>query len=182
MHVRVLDLDRSPLPDRHIGEIALKCSYMLTEYHRRPDATEEAFHEGWYLTGDMGYMADSEVFVLGRKKDLIIVGGKNVYPRDLEMLIGKVDGIHPGRVVAFGVPNPQAGTEDVAVIAEIDDFDMPDKDKSLIKANIRRKVGAGSDVAVSYVELVPRGWLIKTSSGKVSRSANRLRFLEDRGL
>ncbi|MBN1122972.1 MAG: AMP-binding protein [Anaerolineae bacterium] len=182
MNVRVLDPDRNPLPERRIGEIALNCSYMLTEYHRRPDATEEAFHEGWYLTGDMGYVADGEVFVLGRKKDLIIVGGKNVYPRDIEMLVSKVDGIHPGRVVAFGAPNVGAGTEDVAVIAEIDDFDMPDEEKSLLKANVRRKVAAGSDVAVRYVELVPRGWLVKTSSGKVSRSANRLKFLDEKGL
>jgi acyl-CoA synthetase (AMP-forming)/AMP-acid ligase II len=148
---------------------------MLTEYHRRPDATEAAFHEGWYLTGDMGYVADGEVFVLGRKKDLIIVGGRNVYPRDLEMIVSAVEGVHPGRVVAFGVPNPRRGTEDVAIIAE---SDADDEQKTAISAAIRRAVAAGSDVAVRYVDLVPRGWLVKTSSGKVSRSANREKFFE----
>jgi acyl-CoA synthetase (AMP-forming)/AMP-acid ligase II len=175
MAVRVLDEHKNDLPDRAVGEIAIQSSYMLTGYHRRPDATAAAFHEGWYLTGDIGYVAEGEVYVLGRKKDLIIVGGRNVYPHDLEMLVNTVEGVHPGRVAIFGVPNPERGTEEVAVIAEIDDLNG---DHRKIAADIRRVVAAGSDVAVRYVELVPRGWLIKTSSGKVSRSANREKYLE----
>ena len=93
------------LPERQVGEIALLSDCMLTGYYHRPDATAKAFHDGWYLTGDLGYMADGEVYVTGRKKDLIIVGGKNIYPQDLEALAGEVEGVHPGRVVAFGVFN-----------------------------------------------------------------------------
>jgi len=62
---------------------------MLSEYYQRPDATAKVFHNGWYLTGDLGYMAKGEVYVTGRKKDLIIVGGKNIYPQDLESLAGE---------------------------------------------------------------------------------------------
>ncbi len=59
---------------------------MLTEYYHRPKATQDAFLEGWYLTGDYGYMLDGEVYITGRKKDLIIVGGKNIYPQDIERI------------------------------------------------------------------------------------------------
>ncbi len=174
MEVRILDENRQPLPDRAVGEIAIRSSHLLVEYYRRPDATAQAFHEGWYLTGDMGYMADGEVYVMGRKKDLIIVGGKNIYPRDLETLVSTVEGVHPGRVVAFGIPSLERGTEDVAIVAE---SDVEDGRKSELAANIRRAIAAGTDVMVRHVEIVPRGWLIKTSSGKVALSANREKFL-----
>jgi acyl-CoA synthetase (AMP-forming)/AMP-acid ligase II len=98
--VRVVDPQGRDLPERHIGEIALQSSCMLTGYYRRPDLTEQAFLDGWYLTGDLGYLAGGELYITGRKKDLIIVGGKNVYPQDLERLAGEVPGVHPGRVVA----------------------------------------------------------------------------------
>jgi acyl-CoA synthetase (AMP-forming)/AMP-acid ligase II len=180
MEVQVFDKQRQPLPERHVGELAVRTSYMLTEYHRRPDATEDAFHGTWYLTGDMGYLAEGEVFVLGRKKDLIIVGGRNVYPRDLETLVNTVEGVHPGRVVAFGIPNPQRGTEDVGIVAEVEGQDK--EDHKAVSAAVRRIVAQGTDVSVRYVELVPRGWLVKTSSGKVARAANREKFLQSRNL
>lgn len=174
--IRVLDEQRCPLPDRHVGELAVHTSHMLTEYYRRPDATAEAFHEGWYLTGDMGYLADGEVYVLGRKKDLIIIGGRNIYPRDIEALVNTVEGIHAGRVAAFGIPSPERGTEDLAVVAEVDG-DLTDGRARAIAAEVRRAIAVGSDLMVRYVEIVPRGWLIKTSSGKVARAANREKFL-----
>jgi acyl-CoA synthetase (AMP-forming)/AMP-acid ligase II len=176
MQVQVVDADRNPMPDRQVGEIAVRSSYMLTEYYHRPDATEAAFHKGWYLTGDMGYITDGEIFVLGRKKDMLIVGGRNIYPQDLEALASMVDGVHPGRVAAFGIPNPDMGTEDAGLVAEVDTND--DKSLNRIRAAIRRVISAGSDITVRYIWLVPRGWLIKTSSGKVSRSANREKILQ----
>lgn len=179
MEVRVLGPDRAPLPERRVGELALRTSHMLTGYHRRPDATAEAFHDGWFLTGDMGYVAEGEVFVLGRKKDVIIVGGRNIYPRDIETIVNRVEGVHPGRTVAFGVPNPQRGTEDVAVVAEMA-REVTADGRRAVAAAIRRAVGAGTDIMPRYVELVPRGWLVKTSSGKVARAANREKFLQER--
>jgi acyl-CoA synthetase (AMP-forming)/AMP-acid ligase II len=84
--VKVVDERGRALPERRLGEIALKSNCMLAGYYRRPDLTEKAFLDGWYLTGDLGYLADGEVYITGRKKDLIIVGGKNIYPQDLEAL------------------------------------------------------------------------------------------------
>jgi acyl-CoA synthetase (AMP-forming)/AMP-acid ligase II len=175
--LRIIDSDGSNLPDRHVGEIAIQSNCMLTGYYNRPDLTKKAFLDGWYLTGDLGYLAGEELYITGRKKDLIIVGGKNVYPQDLELLAGEVNGVHPGRVAAFGVPNEQTGTEDVVITAEVD---ILDRDKGQrIADEIRQKVTRGSDIALRHVHIVDRGWLVKTSSGKVARAANREKYLSE---
>jgi fatty-acyl-CoA synthase len=114
------------------------------------------------------------VFVTGRKKDLIIVGGKNIYPADIERLANEVDGAHPGRVVAFGVYNEITGTEDVVVVAESDSTET-----EAISDEIRRRVTRGSDIALRSAYVVSRGWLLKTSSGKIARSANRDKYLSE---
>jgi len=178
--LRIVDSQGNDVPERCIGEIALYSDYMLSGYYHRPDLTEKAFINGWYLTGDLGYLADDELFVTGRKKDLIIVGGKNVYPQDLERLASEVDGVHPGRVVAFGVYNDSIGTEDVILIAEIDQYEnMPETDRENISTLIRQRVTQGSDVALRFVKLVERNWLLKTSSGKIARTANRDKYLQE---
>ncbi|MCC6189301.1 MAG: AMP-binding protein [Anaerolineales bacterium] len=175
VRIRVLDPQRRDLPERQIGELALQSDCLLTGYYHRPDLTAQAFHEGWYLTGDLGYVADGEVYVTGRMKDLIIVGGKNVYPQDLEMLASEVPGVHPGRVVVFGVFNAELGTEDVVVVAEADSED--EAERAAIAGNIRQHINRGSDVVVRAVQMVGPRWVLKTSSGKVARAANRDKFL-----
>jgi acyl-CoA synthetase (AMP-forming)/AMP-acid ligase II len=150
---------------------------MLTEYYHRPDATKKAFLEGWYLTGDFGYIAEGEVYVSGRKKDLIIVGGKNIYPQDLEQLAMDVPGVHPGRVVAFGVFNKTTGTEDVVMAAEVDEDEADECQR--VADQIRQVVTRGSAVALRYVHIVGKHWLVKTSSGKTARSANLEKFLAE---
>jgi acyl-CoA synthetase (AMP-forming)/AMP-acid ligase II len=172
--VQVLDEKGRQLPERQVGEIALLSDCMLTEYYNRPDATAKAFQRGWYLTGDLGYMAQGEVYVTGRKKDLIIVGGKNIYPQDLESLASEVEGVHPGRVAAFGVFNEELGTEDVVIVAEVESEAV---DREWLANEVRQRVTRGSDIALRNVQLVERGWLLKTSSGKVARSANREKYL-----
>lgn len=176
--VRILSDQRTDLPERHIGEIAIQSDCMLTEYFRRPDLTKEAFFDGWYLTGDLGYLANGELYVTGRKKDLIIVGGKNIYPQDLEYLASQIEGVHPGRVAAFGIPNLETGTEDVVLVAEADEeIASNEAARQKLAEAIRAKVTRDSDVALRYVRIVERGWLIKTSSGKVARAANRDKYL-----
>jgi acyl-CoA synthetase (AMP-forming)/AMP-acid ligase II len=178
VHLRVLDSSGQDLPERWIGEIALQSDCMLSGYYHRPDVTKQAFLDGWYLTGDLGYLADGELYITGRKKDLIIVGGKNVYPQDIERLVNEVEGVHPGRVVAFGVFNEDSGTEDVVVVAEAEFEPQGEPQATAALANeIRRRVTTGSDVALRYVQIVPRNWLIKTSSGKIARGANKERYL-----
>jgi len=177
--VRIYSDKGDILPERCIGEIALKSNCLLTEYYHRPDETSKAFRDGWYLTGDYGYLANGEVYITGRKKDLIIVGGKNIYPQDIERLVMEVDGVHPGRTVAFGVYDDITGTEDVVVVAEVDIAD--EFAKNMIADEIRKSVTRGSAIALRYVHLVGKHWLIKTSSGKTARSANREKYLKEIG-
>ena len=178
VRVKILSDDHKTLPDRSVGEIAIKSNCMLKEYYHRPDLTQTAFFEGWFLTGDLGYIADGEIFITGRKKDIIIVGGKNIYPQDLERLADQVEGIHPGRVAAFGVFNQETGTEDIILVAELDYRILPElANYEIIADKIRLKVNQGSDISVRKVKLVPQGWLLKTSSGKVARAANKEKYL-----
>jgi acyl-CoA synthetase (AMP-forming)/AMP-acid ligase II len=175
--VRIIDTKGHNLPDRHVGEVAVQSNCMLTGYYHRPDATEKAFIDGWYLTGDFGYLVDGELYITGRKKDLIIVGGKNIYPQDLELLAYEVPGVHAGRASAFGVFNDATGTEDVVIVAEVDTDDSTELQK--IADGIRASVTRGSAVALRYVHMVGKHWLVKTSSGKTARSANREKFLKE---
>ncbi|MFN2141848.1 MAG: AMP-binding enzyme, partial [Candidatus Promineifilaceae bacterium] len=157
------------LADRRVGEIVLRSDCMLSEYYRRPDL--QPFQEGWYLTGDMGYVSEGEVYIIGRSKDLIINAGKNVYPQDIEAIVNGVPGVHAGRAVAFGVYDEREGTELVAVVAEVESEDK--RERKEIGKRIRQEVARQSMVTVSYVKLVGDKWLIKTSSGKIARAANR---------
>lgn len=174
---RVLDASGAPLPDRHVGEIAIQSDCLLSGYYRRPDL--QPFRDGWYLTGDRGYMADGEIYVVGRSKDLIINAGRNIYPQDIEAIVNAVAGVHAGRAVAFGVPDAREGTELIAVVAEVETEDA--EARRQISAAIRQAVARASAVTVSYVHLVGAKWLIKTSSGKIARAANREKWLAESG-
>jgi acyl-CoA synthetase (AMP-forming)/AMP-acid ligase II len=171
--VSIVNKHNQPLPDRQVGEIAIQSDYMLTEYYKRDDL--RPFHDNWFLTGDRGYVADGEVYVIGRSKDLIINAGKNIYPEDIEAIVNSVPGVHAGRAVVFGVPDEREGTELIAVVAEVE-TDDPDERKTINKA-IRQAVARQSMINVSYVTLVDERWLIKTSSGKIARAANREKWL-----
>ncbi len=176
--VRIVDAEGNELPERSVGEIALRSDCMLTEYYRRPDATEQAFLPGsWYRTGDLGYLAGGELYVSGRKKDLIIIGGKNVYPQDIEAAASQVPGVHPGRVVAFGLFDEAAGTEEVALVAEVDV--EGEAEREALAEAVRQAVTRSTAVALRQVRLVGPGWIIKTSSGKTARAANKERYLEE---
>lgn len=175
--LRILDPDGNDLPEQSLGEIAVHSNCMLTGYYNRPDVTEQAVRDGWFLTGDYGYVKNGEVYVSGRKKDMIIVGGRNIYPQDLEALTNEVPGVHPGRSVAFGLFDETQGTEDVVIIAEAGTDDESRQRK--IADAIRQHVTKNSAIALRYVKVVGPGWIIKTSSGKTARSANREKFLEE---
>jgi acyl-CoA synthetase (AMP-forming)/AMP-acid ligase II len=175
--IKILDDRGNTMPDCMIGEIALRSDCMLTGYFNRPDLTQKAFWDGWYLTGDFGYLSDGELFVSGRKKDMIIVGGKNVYPQDLEALTYEVPGIHAGRSVAFGLFDETQGTEEVVIIAEIDSEDVQEQQK--IADVLRAYITKNSAIALRHVKIVGPKWIVKTSSGKTARAANKEKFLEE---
>jgi fatty-acyl-CoA synthase len=173
--IRIVDEDGHSLPDRHVGQIALHSPYLLTGYYLRPDL--EPFIDGWYMTSDLGYIADGEVYVIGRSKDLIINAGKNIYPQDIEAVVNEVPGVHAGRAVVFGVPDEREGTELLAVVAEVRTQD--EAEQQSIRRAIRLAVVHQTSVTVSYIHLVGPKWLLKTSSGKIARSANREKWIKE---
>lgn len=174
--VRVVGENGRTLEERRVGEIAIRSDCMLSGYYRRPDL--QPFQDGWYMSGDRGYVSDGEVFIIGRSKDLIINAGKNVYPQDIEAIVNEVPGVHAGRAVAFGVPDAREGTELIAVVAEVKASGAEERKE--IGKRIRREVARRSMVTVSYVQLVDEKWLIKTSSGKIARAANRVKWQRER--
>jgi fatty-acyl-CoA synthase len=178
--MKIVDDSRNQLPERSVGEIAIHSDSMLSGYYHRDDLTAQVIFDGWYLTGDLGYIADGELYITGRKKDLIIVGGKNVYPQDLEAIANEVPGVYQGRVVAFGVPDERLGTEAIVLVCEVD---TDDEDKRAeIGREVRMRVAQQTETAVSNVLLVDARWLHKTSSGKIARGANREKYLREMGL
>jgi fatty-acyl-CoA synthase len=177
VQIKIVDEGGNEMQERLIGEILLKSNCMLSSYYNRPDVTEKAFVDGWYITGDFGFISAGELFVSGRKKDMIIVGGKNVYPQDLELLTYEVPGVHAGRSVAFGMFDEEQGTEEVVIIAEIDSEDAAEQQK--ISDAIRQHVTKNSAIALRHVKVVGPKWVIKTSSGKTARSANKEKFLTE---
>jgi fatty-acyl-CoA synthase len=176
--IRVVNDDGHDLPERHVGEIVLQSDCMLSEYFHRPDLTQRAFLDGgWFKSGDYGYMADGEIYFTGRRKDMIIVSGKNIYPQDLESIACEIPGVHPGRTVAFGLDDDSLGTEIVILVAEADTADPAARER--IAQEIRDHVTMNSAVAIRRVQVVGPRWILKTSSGKIARAANKEKFLKE---
>ena len=159
--------------DREIGELWARSPFTFSGYYLDDDATGEAFDGDWYHTGDLGYRIEDAYFVTGRSKDVLIVGGVNVFPEDLERLAGEVEGILPGRVAAFSEFDEQLQSERITMVAETD---LEDAEGMNAMLEVRQRVLAAFQIANFGVHLVPPGWLVKSSSGKVARSENQRKW------
>jgi acyl-CoA synthetase (AMP-forming)/AMP-acid ligase II len=144
-------------------------------YFRNPEATRSAIRDGWLYTGDLGFIDGGELFITGRSKDVIIKGGRNYYPQDIEAAAGSIEGVRPGCVTAFSVPNPAQGTEEVVVVAET--RLRSSRSRGRLGQEIRKKVHQDVGCGLDRVLLVPPGTVSKTSSGKLQRSLSRQRYL-----
>jgi acyl-CoA synthetase (AMP-forming)/AMP-acid ligase II len=172
--VKVLDEAGNELPDGHVGEIALSAPYMFEGYYREPALTAAAIRDGFYLTGDLGGLFAGNLYVTGRKKDLIIVNGKNYYAHDVEEVAGQVAGVKPGRCVAFGLPNAAMGSECIHVVVE---SEAAEAEFMSIGREIKKAVQQQMGLLIAQAKVVPPKWLIKTTSGKISRWGNREKYL-----
>jgi fatty-acyl-CoA synthase len=172
--LRVVDDAGVDLPDDRVGELAIRSVSLFEGYRNNPEKTAEALRSGWHYSGDYGFRHEGEYFVVGRKKDLIIVAGRNVYPEDIEDAVGRVEGVLAGRVVAFGIDDDVLGTEGIGLIAETPIEDIRGR-QALRRAIV--EAGMQVDITVSRVFLFPPRWLIKSSSGKPSRRENKERAL-----
>jgi fatty-acyl-CoA synthase len=173
LELRIVDAATGiPLHDREAGELEVRGTSVTPGYLGNERATADTFHDGWLRTGDLGYLVDGELVICGRLKDVIIVGGRNVFPEDIERAAATVEGVRAGNVIAFGTPG-RRGRERVVVVAEsrVDDVE-PVRDA--VASRIHDAVGVGAEVV-----LVTPGSLPKTSSGKLQRSLCKTRYQSD---
>jgi fatty-acyl-CoA synthase len=176
--VRIVSDAGEILTDGRVGEIAIQSDSLFEGYYNRPDLTAQALRDGWYFSGDLGFQLDSELYVVGRKKDLLIVGGENIYPQDIEEIVCSHPAIHDGRSIAFGLFNPELGTEDIVVVAEVEaDQDLQHADS--IEREIRSQIVASMGVAVRTILLKPPKWIVKSTAGKAARSTTREKLLRE---
>ncbi len=159
--------------DREVGELELRSPSVTPGYYRNADATAATFDDGWLRTGDLAYLVDGQLVVCGRLKDVIIVGGRNVFPEDVERAAAAVDGVRAGNVIAFG-SNHKRGRESIVVVAETKSDDLHEVHDSVVN-HVCDAVG----VPPVEVVLVRPGTLPKTSSGKLQRSLCRDRYHDD---
>jgi fatty-acyl-CoA synthase len=161
------------VPERHVGELLLRGTSVTPGYYKRPDATAALFRDGWLCTGDLAYMVDGELVLCGRIKDVIIVGGRNVFPEDIERAVGVLDGVRAGNVIAFGVEGYK-GKESVVVVAEV-----RTDDAHSVRHEIHHRALDVCGLPPRDVMLVKPGTLPKTSSGKLQRAKCRELYLAD---
>jgi fatty-acyl-CoA synthase len=164
------------LGEREVGEVVIRTNTLSSGYYRRPDLTAQVFRNGWYSTGDIGYLAGNNLYICSRKKDIIIVGGKNIYPEDLESVADKVPGLYPGKSVAFGVADEEVGSESIVMICELRRPVGEDEEKA-IESDLRGRLARELEVTLKEVRLVKKGWVVMTHNRKTSRYANRDKFL-----
>ena len=173
--IRIADADGRELPDRHEGHVQFQGPSATSGYLHRPDKNAEMFKGDWLDSGDLGFMADGELFVTGRAKDMIVRAGRNIFPAELENAIGELEGIQRGNVAVFGAPDPDTETERLVILAE-----SRHKDEARQQAIKSEIVGLSADLVGTPpddIVLVPPRSVPKTSSGKIRRQAARTLYL-----
>jgi fatty-acyl-CoA synthase len=177
--VKIVAPDGSPCVEAVPGEIYVKTPSLFSGYWGSEGFQTHSLRDGWHATGDFGFLVHGELFVIGRFKDIAIVGGHNIFPEDVEAVVNTIEGIYPGRVVAFGVEDQEYGTQSLAVVAEVRESFSEDVETKL-EAAIRKLVLTAIGVAPRYVAVVPQRWIVKSTAGKISRRETRERFVRER--
>ena len=175
--IRVVDATDHEVPDRHEGTLQFRGPSSTRGYHRNPEATARLFHGPWLDSGDRAYVADGEVFITGRAKDLIIRGGRNIHPGELDDVIGDIPGIRKGCVAAFG-SRLRGDAERIILVAETREHDP--ETRSRLKEEVDRRCTDLLGTPPDEVKLVSPHAIPKTTSGKIRRGSTR--ELYERGL
>lgn len=169
--IRVVDDAGNEAPERCIGRLEFRGPSATTGYYRNPSASARLFHDGWLDSGDYAYMAEGEVHVTGRIKDLIKHGGRNLYPYDLEGAAGNLPGIRKGCVAVFGSADPASGTERLVIMAETRERD--EAARARLREALNQTAVDVIGMPADDIVLVPPHSVLKTSSGKIRRLASR---------
>jgi fatty-acyl-CoA synthase len=173
MTVEIRDEDGGVLPEKAIGKVWTTGNSLMVGYFRDQEATDACMLDGWLDTGDMGYLSDGYLYIVGRAKDMIIINGKNHWPQDIEWAVEQLPGFKQGDIAAFAITTP-GGEETPAVLVHCRTSDMAERTR--LRDDIRERVRAITGMNC-VVELVPPRTLPRTSSGKLSRSKARNLYL-----
>ncbi|WP_298686677.1 fatty acyl-AMP ligase, partial [uncultured Sphingomonas sp.] len=173
MAIAIREEDGADLPERAIGKVWCRGPSVMAGYFRDPDATAACLIDGWLDTGDMGYMSDGYLYIVGRAKDMIIVNGRNHWPQDIEWAVEQLPGFKAGDIAAFAITTP-GGEETPAVLVQCRTSDQAERTR--LRDLIREKVRAITGMNC-VIELVPPRTLPRTSSGKLSRAKARTLYL-----
>lgn len=169
--VKIVAPDGSERADRVVGEVRVKGPSIMAGYYGREDATAEALKDGWLCTGDLGYMADGHLYIVGRIKNMIIVRGRNYFPEDIEEVVEEVHGVRRGTALVFEGGTDGSGSEKVYLVAE---SPMQDAERQAeLERVLKARVFETSGLKLDAVRLVPPKTLTKTTSGKKQRSKAR---------
>ncbi len=174
--VQIVDEKGKIRCEGEIGEILVKSPSLFIGYYRNQEETENAFVDGWLRTGDLGFIHGRMLFVNGRRKEMIIKQGRNIYPYDMERIAASVEGIRKGCVAAFGVQNYMSGTEDLILLCETPLSDSTTKEELVRK--VRAAIWENLRIVPDDVNLIPKGAIPKTSSGKIQRSLCRKMYID----
>ncbi|HKY69659.1 MAG TPA: AMP-binding protein, partial [Gammaproteobacteria bacterium] len=174
--VRIVDDDHQPLPLRQVGNLEFRGPSSLQGYYNNPEATRKINHEGWWATGDLAYQTEQGFYITGRKKDLIIKAGRNLYPDEIEDITSTVEGVRKGCVIAFGATSPERGTEELIIVAETAQTQPKVKEK--IRAEITERISITLGIPPDHIILTGPKTVPKTSSGKLQRSLCKTAYLK----
>ncbi len=169
--IRIVDADGQELPQRRQGQLQFRGPSATRGYFHNPEATSELFDGDWLQSGDLAYLSEGELFITGRTKDVIIRGGRNIYPHELEEAVGALDGIRKGRVAVFASRDPSHQTEQLVVLAETRERD--EQKRQALMHEINAIATELTQTAADDIVLAPPGAVLKTSSGKIRRAACR---------
>jgi 1-acyl-sn-glycerol-3-phosphate acyltransferase len=173
--VRVVDEAGHERPERHEGLLEFQGPSATQGYYRNPAATQALIRDGWHSTGDRAYLAGGDIHLTGRVKDLIIRGGRNLYPYEVEQTLGEIPGVRKGCVVAFAAKDPELGSERLVILAESKERDPAQRAE--LARQLRERATDMLGLPPDELLLVPPHAVLKTSSGKLRRAATRDRYL-----
>ncbi len=173
--LRVADEGGQAVPERHLGRVELRGPSVTAGYFANEAATAALWDADWLDTGDSGYLADGELFLTGRVKDIVIRAGRNLHPEELEQSLAELPGLRPDAVAVFGVADPARGTERLVVAVETELGSA--EEREALRATVARRSLELVGVAPDEVVLVPAGTIVRTASGKIRRKATRDAYL-----
>lgn len=176
--IRIVDENDKEMPERYVGSLQFRGPSNMQGYYNNPTATQAVYHDGWLDSGDLAYQAEGEIYITGRRKDLIIKAGRNLYPAEIEEMVGNVPGIRQGCVAAFGTTDPVRGTEQLIVVAETKEKGR--QEREAIVAAVNEKLSSMGEIVPDHVVLVAPRTVPKTSSGKLQRAACKTMYVEGR--